>query len=179
MPEEVDEFVEGWCRQDERHCTMQDRSPAAIERLVLSLTDHSTLDELSAVVDAAEWLQSRAKTIHQMMRDRAVKWIDRNGPFKIGNIEYTAGYYFKTKCMQPRKCAYAILDSAAGDFDTFLDALVAQPFKPAFSRKLLGDQQYECFFASFRHGALRNDVPDRTLQRADIRFAYPKRRSKK
>ena len=179
MPDEEDELVEGWCRQDERLGILQDRSPAAIERLVLSLTENSTLDELSAVVDAAEWLLSRARTIHQMMRDRAVKWIDQKGPFKIGNIEYTAGFYFKTKCMQPRKCAYALLDSAAGDFDTFLDALVAQPFKPAFSRKLLGDPQYENFFASFRHGALRNGVPDHTLQRADIRFAYPKRRSKK
>jgi hypothetical protein len=147
-----------------------ERAPADVERQVMRLSVNSSLEELSAALDASEWLLARAKTIDHLMRQIAIRWIDRNGCFTIGQMVYSVGFSLDVKCLDIPKTGHAVLDAAGGDIDQFFSVLVAQPFKHGSVRNLIGEKMHDCLFMHYRTGKLVNEVPERILKRADKRF---------
>lgn len=147
-----------------------DRSPKQIEQQVLSVSDQSNADQLAAAIDAAEWLVCRAKSIQNLCRQIGVSWIEHNGDLTIGDITYSVGYQNTVKCLDPRGCGHELLKTVGGDFEEFLQTLVAQPFKHGSASKLLDQTVYRSFFVTKRTSRLVNGVPERTLKRIDTRF---------
>jgi hypothetical protein len=145
----------------ERLAKSPDRTPSQIEQQVLGVSVHSTVDELAAAIDAAEWLICRAKSIQQIMRQIAIAWIDRNGEFDIGEQHYCVGFSIGFKCVNVPQTGHAVLDSVGGDFDQFLSVLVAQPFKHATVRNVIGKKLHDSYFMAHRTGRLINGVPER------------------
>lgn len=149
---------------------LHERSPGDIERQVVSVSPVSPLDALSAALDAAEWLLSRARTIDALMKQIAMEWIERNGEFDIGDQHYSVGYSTTVKCLDVPQAGHAVLEAAGGDVDQLIAVLVAQPYKHGTVRSLLDQRLYASFFKVTRSGRLVNGVPERVLKRADKRF---------
>jgi hypothetical protein len=147
-----------------------ERTPRDIERLVCAATANSPVDQIAAAIDAADWLLARAKTIHSLMQEVAIGWIEKNGPFDVGPIRYSSGYSTITKCVNVPGAGTAILAAVGGDLATFYSLLVAQPFKPASVRSVLDQPIYRSLFATRRTGKLICGVPPRVLKREDKRF---------
>jgi hypothetical protein len=153
-----------------RLCNLRERTPADIERQVVATRSESSQDELAAAIDAAEWLLARAKTIDHLMKQIAIGWVERNGEFDIGDMHYSVGYSTTMKCLNVPQVAHAVLDSAGGDFNRLLDALVAQPYKHGTVRTLIEKKVYGQLFKPHRTGRLINGIPERILKRTDKRF---------
>jgi hypothetical protein len=148
----------------------RDRTPGDIERQVLALSVRSTVDELCAAFDAADWLLSRARGIDRLRREVGIAWIEQNGEFDFGDGHYSVGYPLTVRCRDLRQTGHAVLDAAAGDIDQFLAVLVAQPFKHGSVRGVIGKALHDRLFEARRSGRLIRGVPERTLQRTDRRF---------
>ena len=149
---------------------LRERTPAEIECQVMSVSAMSTLDDLCAALDAAEWLLSRARTIDGLMKQIAIAWIDRNGEFEIGDQYYAVGYSTTVKCLDTSQTGHAVLEAGGGDVDRLLSVLIAQPYKHASVRNLLPQKQYGSLFKVIRNGRLVNGTPERVLKRGDKRF---------
>src|SRR5690606_9121940 len=147
-----------------------DRTPADIEQQVLAQTSQSSVDDLSAAIDAADWLLSRARSIHQLSRQIAIAWIECNGELDIGPMHYSVGSSTDTKCLDVPRTGNAVLAAAHGDFERFLAVLVAQPVKPATVRNLFDTNLHATLFQPRRAGRLVNGVTERVLKAADKRF---------
>lgn len=167
-PEETDEGYPAVARVGSSLTT--GRAPEEVERQVLSVSRESTLDDLCAALDAAEWLLTRARTIERLAKQIAIAWIDRNGEFDVGDTHYSVGYAYTVRCLDIPQTANAVLQAAAGDLDRLFDVLVSQPFKHASVRTVIGRPLHERLFESRRTAALKNGVPQRDLKRADGRF---------
>ncbi len=149
---------------------LSERMPADVERQVTGLSAESSLDDLCAALDASEWLLARAKTIDRLMKQIAIAWIDRNGEFAIGDIRYSVGFSLTVKCLNVPQTGHAVLQAAGGDFNHFMSVLVAQPFKHAAVRDIIGNKLHGRLFRVNRTGRLVNGVPERILKHADSRF---------
>lgn len=147
-----------------------DRSPRVIEQQVLKISPASSVDDLSAALDAADWLISRAKAIYAISRQMAIHWIDQNGDFNIGDTNYSVGYSTSTKCLNIPVCGQELLKAFGGDFDRYQEALVAQPFKPGYAKRVLDQAIYRSVFRTSSNAKLVNGVPQRILNRTDSRF---------
>ena len=152
------------------HLDSPDRTPSDVERQVLALSVKSTVDDISAAFDGCDWLLSRARAIDRLRREIGIAWIEQNGEFDIGSTHYSVGYSLVVKCRDVRQTGHAVLGAAAGDFDQFLAMLVAQPFKHASVRGLVGRALHDRLFVAQRSGRLVNGVPVRALKRTDSRF---------
>ena len=82
-----------------RLLNLSERTPSDVERQVMGVSAESSLDELSAALDASDWLLARAKTIDRLMKQIAIAWIDRNGEFAIGDMRYSVGFSLTVKCL--------------------------------------------------------------------------------
>ena len=153
-----------------------DRSPSTIEQLVLAVDHRSSVDDLSAALDASDWLVGRAKGISELAKRIAIGWIEHNGEFNVGEIRYSVEYPSTTKCVDLHGCGVALLGALGGDFDEFLNFLSAQPYKYGSVASVLEKPVYRSFFATKSAARLINGVPERTLKRTDERFAVPRRR---
>ncbi len=147
-----------------------ERTPAEIEQQAFAVTTTSSLDHLCAMLDAADWLLARAKSIHHLAKQKAVEWIEANGEFDIGVMHYSVGHYSTIRCTDTKQCGHALLNHIGGDFDGFLEILVAQPFKSTFARKHLPQLAYSKLFRSTIHTHLVTGLPTKTLKRSDKRF---------
>ncbi|CAN5530119.1 hypothetical protein BH09PLA1_BH09PLA1_25150 [soil metagenome] len=147
-----------------------DRTPASVEAQVMQINADSPLDELAAAMDAADWMLARAKSIDALMKQLAIAWIDTHGAFIIGDIEYSVGYSTTVKCLDVRQTGHTLLEAVAGDFDQFMTALAAQPFKHGTVKSFIQQKQYASLFRSTRTGRLVHGVPERVLKRTDQRF---------
>ncbi len=150
---------------------LRERSPHDVERQVMALSADSPRDELCAALDAAEWLMCRARTIDRLLKQIAIAWIDKNGDFSIGNMHYAVGYSLSVKCLNVLQTGHAVLDAAGGELDQFIHVLVAQPFKHASVRNVIGKRLHDQLFSARRTGRLINGVPERVLKRMDQRFS--------
>ena len=153
-----------------RPLNLSERTPSEVERQVMGVSAESSLDELCAALDASDWLLARAKTIDRLMKQIAIAWIDRNGEFSIGDIRYTVGFSLSVKCLNVPQAGHAVLEAAGGDFNHFMSVLVAQPFRHAAVRDLIGCMLHGRLFRAHRTGRLVNGVPERILKHADSRF---------
>jgi hypothetical protein len=149
---------------------LRERTPGDIEAQVLQLTPQSSLDQLCAALDAADWLMARARTVHQLMKQIAINWIDQHGEFDIGDIHYSVGYCTTVKCADVSQVGHAVLIAAGGDFDQFLTVLTSQPYKHATVRNIIGKPLHDRLFRFQRVGRLKNGVPERVLKHVDKRF---------
>jgi hypothetical protein len=147
-----------------------DRSPREVEREVISVSVDSTQDQLAQALDSADWLLSRAKAIKQLINQIAIAWIDRHGEFEIGNLRYSVTYSTTTKVRNIHQCGHTLLTRLNGDLDQLFDTLVAQPYKPGTSKRILDKKEFSSLFMTKLAGRLVNGVPDRQLHRADKRF---------
>lgn len=147
-----------------------ERTPSDIERQVMNASPDASLDELSAALDAAEWLLARAKTIDRLIRQIAIDWVDRNGEFNIGDMHYWVGFATAVKCLNVPQTGLAVLEAAAGDMDRLFGVLVAQPFKHASVRDVIDKKIYNSLFTTYRTAKLVNGVPERALKQADKHF---------
>ena len=157
-------------RVSTRILNLSERTPSDVERQVTGLSAESSLDDLCSALDASEWLLARAKAIDHLMKQIAIAWIDRNGEFAIGDIRYSVGFSLTVKCLDVPQTGNAVLEAAGGDFNHFMSVLVAQPFKHAAVRGIIGNKLHGCLFKAHRTGRLVNGVPDRILKHADSRF---------
>jgi hypothetical protein len=164
------------CDDDERDslpehlASLRERTPADVERQVLVISATSSVDEVFAATCAADWLMARAKSIHRLKNEVVIAWIDHNGEFDIGNIRYSVGYSTSVRCLNVPQAGHAILAAAGGDFEQFMGALVAQPYKAGTVRNMIGTTLYGQMFVARRTGRLVNGVPERVMQRTDRRF---------
>jgi hypothetical protein len=145
-------------------------APESVEQRVLSVSEESSLDDLCAALDAADWLLARAKRIERLAKQIAVAWIERNGEFDIGNNHYSVGYSYTVRCLDIPQTANAVLQAAAGDLDRLFDVLVAQPFKHGSVRTVIGRPLHDRLFESRRTAALKSGAPQRDLKRTDQRY---------
>jgi hypothetical protein len=148
-----------------------DRGPRAVERQICAVSPATTVEALCAAIDAADWLLTRAKSIHHLSRQIAINWIENNGEFSIGDMHFRVDYPMTVRCTDPRACGHELLKVLAGDFDSYLQMLVAQPYKHGSVSKVLSTPIYRSFFATKSAARLINGVPERTLKRVDTRFA--------
>jgi hypothetical protein len=155
---------------DARLLGLSERAPADVERQVLAVSVASSLDQLCAALDASEWLLARARTIDCLMKQIAIAWIDRNGEFSIGQVRYWVQYPLTVRCLNVAQTGHAVLEAAGGDFDHFLEILVAQPYRHAAVRSIVGKALHGRLFSAHRSGRLANGVPQRVLKRADATF---------
>ncbi len=153
-----------------RLMNLSERTPSDVERQVMGLSAGSSLDELCAALDATEWLLARARTIDRLMKQIAIGWIDRNGEFAIGDVRYSVGFSLAFRCLNVPQTGHAVLEAAGGDFNHFMSVLVAQPFRHAAVRDIIGNRLHGCLFRAHRTGRLVNGVPERILKHADARF---------
>lgn len=141
-----------------------------VERQVSRITPKSSLDELCEALIAAEWLLARARTIDRLLKEAAIKWVDHNGEFDIGDMHYYVSCPLTMKCRNLTQTGHAVLSAAGGDFDQFLGVLVSQPYKYAAVRNIVGKALQGQLFLAQRTGRLVNGVPERVLKHADKRF---------
>ncbi len=153
-----------------RLMNLGERTPSDVERQVTGLSAESSLDDLCAALDATEWLLARARTIDRLMKQIAIGWIDRNGEFAIGDVRYSVGFSLAFRCLNVPQTGHAVLEAAGGDFNHFMSVLVAQPFRHAAVRDIIGNRLHGCLFRAHRTGRLVNGVPERILKHADARF---------
>lgn len=153
-----------------RLAKLGERTPADVERQVMLINTGSSLDDLSAAIDLTEWLLCRARTIDRLMKALAIQWIDQHGEFDIGPMHYSASYSTTVKCRDTLQAAHAILSAAGGDFDQFLKALIAQPYKHGTVRGMMDKAVYASLFSVHRTARLVNGIPERTLKKADLRY---------
>ena len=123
-----------------RLLNLSERTPSDVERQVTGVSAESSLDELSSALDASDWLLARARTIDRLMKQIAIAWIDRNGEFGIGDIRYSVGFSLTVKCLNVPQTGHAVLEAAGGDFNHFMSVLVAQPFRHAAVRDIIGNK---------------------------------------
>jgi hypothetical protein len=145
-------------------------SPHAIEQIVLAVSRKSTSDTLAAALDASDWLMARAKGISELAKRIAIDWIENNGELCIGEIQYSVGYVTTVKCVDTRGCGHELLRALGGDFEQYLQILVAQPYKHGAASTILEKPLYRSFFTTKRSGRLINGIPERMLKRADKHF---------
>jgi hypothetical protein len=158
---------------DGRLLHRNDRSPADIERQVLALSISSSVEELCSAFDACDWLLARVRAIDHLRKEFGIAWIEHNGEFDFGDAHYSVGYSISVRCVSVPQAGHAVLAAAGGDFDEFLRVLVAQPFKHASVRSIIGKQLHDRLFRAHRAGRIINGVPERTLKRTDNRFGLP------
>lgn len=149
---------------------LSDYPPGRVEQQVCSISRNSPVDDLCAAIDAADWLLGRARSIHQIVTQKAIAWIDANGPFDIGICHYHVGHTTTVNCTNTLGCGHALLDSLGGDLDRFFDVLVAQPYKSGTARSILDQSVYSTMFTVRSTAKLVAGVPQRVLKRTDKRF---------
>lgn len=142
----------------------------SIERQITLIGRRSSLDDLAAALDASEWLLSRAKTIRELAKLRAIEWIEQNGSFCIGPIEYTIGYTTTTRCMDVIGVATAVLNASGGDLHSLLNLLVSQPYKHGSVRRVISEPDFRSLFETRRSSSLKTGEPTKALQQRDRRF---------
>ena len=147
-----------------------ERTPAEIEQQAFAVNTASSLDQLCAMLDAADWLLARAKSIHHLARQKAIEWIEANGEFDIGVMHYSVGHYTTIRCTDTKQCGHELLNHVGGDFDGVLEILVAQPYKSTFARRHLPQATYGKLFKATVHTHLVTGQPQKTLKRSDKRF---------
>lgn len=147
-----------------------ERSPSEIERQVCVVSRRAPLEDLCAMLDAADWLLARAKSINQVAKQKAIEWIDANGPFDIGMCHYHVGHNTTVNCTNTVRCGHALLDHLHGDLDRFFGVLVAQPYKPGAARAILDQSVYNNVFTVRSTAKLVAGVPQRVLKCTDKRF---------
>ena len=153
-----------------RSFSVLQRSPADVERQVLSITMNSSVEELSAALDAADWLLSSARAIDRLKKQVAIDWIDHNGEFDIGDQHYSVGYSTTVKCLDVPQTAHTVLRASQGDLDVLFDLLIAQPFKHGSVRSVIAPPQYTALFKHQRTGRLVCGVPERALKSVNKKF---------
>lgn len=145
---------------------LADSTLRQIEQIVCGVSAEDSLEQLCRVIDAADWLAARSKAIHCMAKQIAIAWIERHGEFVVGEMHYRVDYTSVTKCINPKQAALQLLNDVEGDFTTFLEFLVAQPFKHGSVRRVLDADAYQRLFKSTVTSRLVNGVPNRTLVRS-------------
>ena len=143
---------------------LAERTPSVVERQVGSVSRNSSLDDICAMLDAADWLLARAKSIHHIATQKVIEWIQANGPFDIGTIHYDVGHTTTVRCTNLKLCAHELLDCLGGDFEGFLDVLVAQPYKSSTARAILTEPRYRNLFTIKSTFKLIGGAPSRGLK---------------
>lgn len=102
-------------------------------------------DEFMSALNAVKVMKEKVKALDQRMTAAAIEFVKEYGTFDDGDFIYAVGKAKTTKCTDLRATVEAVLNKTAGDVDAFTLCLSTSAFKPAFTRKLLGDDAAPLF----------------------------------
>ena len=141
----------------------------AVVQVIARIEDRiATVDDIATALGILKTRKDQLSQITALLEDAMLKHIIATGEsITVGMTRYYAGVDKVTKCKDPR----ALLETMLGlDIDTAADCLSANAWKPGQCREALGDAWHEHFEVTERD-RLKEGKPQRTLQKADIRFA--------
>lgn len=128
-------------------------------------------EEVLGAIDFVTKLGEVYRELKKRMDAAAIAYIQLNGDINIGTRRFyvTAGDK-KTKCLDARKVYDAVMELAGGNKQAVFDCLCSEPWKPAATMKLLGDDAPK-FFETTRKPKLNVDgEPEPVLNSVDSRF---------
>lgn len=115
----------------------------------------------------------RLGEVHRELKDRmeqaTIKYIQAHGPIEDGTKRYYVAANKSTKCVDVRRTVEALLNAVGGDVDAFTDCLSSGAFKPAATKKVLGEAGADLFVTTETPDLKTGEIKPR-LQCADERF---------
>ena len=136
-----------------------------------------TQDEVVKALDLRSNLKAFVRELDGQIEAAVIRWINQNGEIEVGDVRYYVGTEKTTKCVDPRRAIEAIFDAVGADFDSFLSTLVSQPFKPATTRTVVGDDVADSLFVTSTQEDVKTGKPRKRLQVVDSRFSKWRSRS--
>lgn len=105
-----------------------------------------TEEQISNTIDAVDLLKQAARELDQRLKRSLMEYLRGHGDLVIGERRYYIGRKKTTKCVDTRLVLQAILEASGGDLDSVMECLSSQPFKPATTKKLIGDNTAGLFY---------------------------------
>lgn len=101
---------------------------------------NATQDDVLTCMNLVQRLGQIAKAAKAQYESLAIAYIQANGEIEDGGNRWYVGTEKKTKCLSANGVLEAILSVSGGDLDKVAACLVSNPFKPAATKDLVGDQ---------------------------------------
>jgi hypothetical protein len=125
-------------------------------------------DAVMKAMDSVQLLKDEVRQLAGVCEAAIIRWIEENGDITVGDVRYYVGPEYKHKCVNVPAAVEAVLNATGGDMKVFCDCLTSQPFKPASTRKVLGEDTP--LFETTTELDIKTGKPKRGLQRSDARF---------
>ena len=129
-----------------------------------------TQDDVVKALDLCQNPKAVVRELDAQIEAAVIQWINQNGDIEVGDIRYYVGTEKTTKCIDPRRTLEAVFDAVGADFDSFLGTLVSQPFKPATTRTIVGDDVADSLFVTSTQEDVKTGKPRKRLQVSNEKF---------
>ena len=149
---------------------MSDRNK--LMRLCASLATEEDAGNAMEVLSLMKVLVKQAREDVKTGEQAVMAWMKANGITDLEvseDIRYYVGTVKRTKILDLRATAEAILDATGGDLDAFCEALSANAIKPGHAKKLLGKAWGDHFDVT-EELDLKTGKPKKALKLADKRY---------
>jgi hypothetical protein len=119
-----------------------------LEAAIVFLGEDSPVDALLTQRNAVDSIKVAVKGLDELMGQKMLEWLRKNGNIDAGPVKYILSRSKSEKCQKVAETVNAVYKAAQGDESKLVECLVAQPFKPAATRKTIGEEQYAQLFES-------------------------------
>lgn len=127
-----------------------------------------------ASVDQVLQAQEFIKKLGEVYRDlkekleaATIAYIEKNGEIRDGERRFYVAPNKSTKCVDVRKTVEAVFEVSGGDFDVFVECLSSGAFKPAATKKVLGDRAADLFVDTETKDLKTGEIGGKRLQSVD------------
>ena len=146
---------------------MTDIIPTTQAHIEIIESGDATVDQ---VLMAQEFIKKLGE-IHRELKEKlelaTIAYIEKNGEIRDGERRFYVGPNKSTRCVDVRKTVEAVFEVSGGDFDVFVECLSSSAFKPAATKKVLGDKASELFIDTETKDLKTGELGKKRLQEVD------------
>ena len=127
-------------------------------------------DQVLSAINFVARLSEIRNTLKTRLDTATIRYIQKNGPIQDGPRRYYVAPNKTTRCVSVRDTLHALLETTGGDLDTLTECLSSGAFKPAATKKILGEKATALFETKTTDKLTAEGEPEPKLQIADERF---------
>lgn len=147
---------------------------ATIDATTCGLGEDSSIDDFANAAGMIDAVKARIKEIERLWDDAARAFIEKNGPFILGDKKYVVGTPRKVKCDDMAGGVAALYDKTVGkdgDWDAFVTCLASNAIKQGEAAKVLPPEIWARFFTvSYEPSLEAKSIGKKDLLVMDLRY---------
>lgn len=121
-------------------------------------------------MDFVNLLKEATKKLASRLEEASIEWIKQNGDIAHGGIIYYVGTNRSHHCRNPKEALEKLLTATGGDVDAIAECLSASAWKPATTKKAIGEEAFTQLFETRTTLDIKTGKPKLGVKKMDTKY---------